>query len=420
MAQAKSKKIPLTGDQAVATAMKQIDPDVVAAYPITPQTEIVMYFSNYVANGQVSTELIPVESEHSAMSACVGAQAAGARTMTATSANGLALMWEVVYIAASTRLPIVMPVVNRALSGPINIHCDHSDTMGARDAGWIQLFAENAQEAYENTIQAIRIAEHPDISLPCMTMHDGFIISHGVENVTIYQDELVRKFIGEYKPQVSLLDAAGFRSGKTIHTRKNTHIREYILQRYGTVPQPVNSGAYSVRSFRIDDFEAELERVREIFNDAFSSNWHFLPLTSAEYVFSAKFLNLVTRPELITFVEHEGKPVGVLECVLDINPLLKRLRGSIGPIKYFRYLHDKKDVRSLIIYAVGIKKAFQGTRVYKLLLDSLCAQATAYDSLETTWMSEDNLLALRAAEHLGLERDKEFTIYQRDLHPQQS
>ena len=229
-------------------------------------------------------------------------------------------------------------------------------------------------------------------------------------------------FFQPYNPEyyVSLLDAAGFRSGKTIHTRKNTHIREYILQRYGTVPQPVNSGAYSVRSFRIDDFEAELERVREIFNDAFSSNWHFLPLTSAEYVFSAKFLNLVTRPELITFVEHEGKPVGVLECVLDINPLLKRLQGSIGPIKYFRYLHDKKDVRSLIIYAVGIKKAFQGTRVYKLLLDSLCAQATAYDSLETTWMSEDNLLALRAAEHLGLERDKEFAIYRRDLHPQQS
>src|SRR3989338_6225998 len=134
------KKVPFTGDQAVAYAMKQIEPDVVAAYPITPQTEIVMNFSNYVANGQVVTELIPVESEHSAMSACVGAAAAGARTMTATSANGLALMWEIVYIAASLRLPIIMPVVNRALSGPINIHCDHSDTMGARDSGWIQIY----------------------------------------------------------------------------------------------------------------------------------------------------------------------------------------------------------------------------------------------------------------------------------------
>jgi len=160
--------ISLTGDQAAAEAMRQIDPDVVAAYPITPQTEIVMGFAQYVADGKVSTEMIPVESEHSAMSACVGSAASGARTMTATSANGLALMWEVLYIAASTRLPIVMPVVNRALSAPINIHCDHSDTMGARDSGWLQVYSENAQEAYENTIIAVKIAEHKDILLPVM------------------------------------------------------------------------------------------------------------------------------------------------------------------------------------------------------------------------------------------------------------
>lgn len=201
-----SKIIPLTGDQAVAYAMKQIDPDVVAAYPITPQTEIVMNFSNYVANGQVSTELIPVESEHSAMSACVGAAAAGARTMTATSANGLALMWEIVYIAASTRLPIVMPVVNRALSGPINIHCDHSDTMGARDSGWIQIYCENAQEVYENTILAVRIAEHKNILLPVMVCQDGFITSHAVEGVKTLDDKKVKDFIGQYKIENPLLD----------------------------------------------------------------------------------------------------------------------------------------------------------------------------------------------------------------------
>ncbi|MFA4991609.1 MAG: transketolase C-terminal domain-containing protein [Candidatus Omnitrophota bacterium] len=201
-----TKKIPLTGDQAVATAMKQIDPDVVAVYPITPQTEIVMYFSGYVANGQVSTEMIPVESEHSAMSACVGASAAGARTMTATSANGLALMWEVVYIAASLRLPIVMPVVNRALSGPINIHCDHSDTMGARDSGWLQIYCESAQEAYENTILAVRIAEHKDILLPVMVCQDGFITSHAVEGIQLFDDKKVKEFVGEYKPANPLLD----------------------------------------------------------------------------------------------------------------------------------------------------------------------------------------------------------------------
>jgi pyruvate ferredoxin oxidoreductase alpha subunit len=196
----------LDGNTAVANAMRQINPDVVAAYPITPQTSTVQEFANFVADGLVDTEFVTVESEHSAMSACVGASAAGGRVMTATSANGLALMWEIVYIASSTRLPIVMPVVNRALSGPINIHCDHSDSMGARDASWIQIYAEDAQEAYDNAIQAVRIAEHPDVLLPVMSMHDGFITGHGMERVELYDDEDVQDFIGQYKPLYPLLD----------------------------------------------------------------------------------------------------------------------------------------------------------------------------------------------------------------------
>ena len=200
------KLTALTGDQAAAEAMRQIEPDVVAAYPITPQTEIVMNFSQFVADGKVATEMIPVESEHSAMSACVGSAASGARTMTATSANGLALMWEIVYITASLRLPIVMPVVNRALSGPINIHCDHSDTMGARDSGWIQVYSENAQEVYENIIVAVKIAEHKKILLPCMVCQDGFITSHAVEGIDVFGDDKVKKFIGEYTREHSLLD----------------------------------------------------------------------------------------------------------------------------------------------------------------------------------------------------------------------
>lgn len=201
------ERIALTGNEAMALAMKQINPDVVAAYPITPQTEIVQIFSNYVANGQVKTEFITVESEHSAMSATVGAAASGVRAMTATSSQGLALMWEVVYIAASNRLPIVMPVVNRALSGPINIHGDHSDTMGARDSGWIQIYSENTQEAYDNLLQAVRIAEHPDVLLPVMVMMDGFIISHAMENLYVLSDQDVQKFVGEFKPhRPSLLD----------------------------------------------------------------------------------------------------------------------------------------------------------------------------------------------------------------------
>ncbi len=201
------KEVALTGNEAISMAMKQINPDVVAAYPITPQTEIVQIFSQFVADGEVDTEFITVESEHSAMSANVGAASSGARAMTATSANGLALMWEVLYIAASNRLPIVMPVVNRALSAPINIHCDHSDAMGARDTCWIQLFAENAQEAYDNAIQAVRIAEAEGVLLPVMVNMDGFIISHAVENISLLADEDVKGFIGEYHPDYSLIDA---------------------------------------------------------------------------------------------------------------------------------------------------------------------------------------------------------------------
>ena len=198
----------LTGNEAGAYAMKQIDPDVVPAYPITPQTELMKTFAQYVADGKVQTEMILVESEHSAMSAGVGASAAGARVMLATSANGLALMWEIVYITASSRLPIVMAVVNRALSGPINIHADHSDSMGCRDSGWIQLYGENCQEVYDNIIQASRIAEHKDVLLPVMSTHDGFIISHTVEGVDALEDEEVKKFVGEYKSLYPLLDVS--------------------------------------------------------------------------------------------------------------------------------------------------------------------------------------------------------------------
>jgi pyruvate ferredoxin oxidoreductase alpha subunit len=201
-----AKIAALTGNESAAEAMRQIDPDVVAAYPITPQTELMQRFAGFVADGVVKTEMILVESEHSAMSACVGASAAGARVMTATSANGLALMWEIVYIAASTRLPIVMTVVNRALSAPINIHCDHSDSMGCRDSGWIQLYSENPQEAYDNVIQAVRIAEHADVLLPVMPTLDGFILSHTLERIELLEDEEVRNFIGERAPHYPLLD----------------------------------------------------------------------------------------------------------------------------------------------------------------------------------------------------------------------
>lgn len=198
--------LAVTGNAAVAHGMRQIEPHVVAAYPITPQTDVVEEFAQFVSDGKVATEFVPVESEHSAMSTCVGAAAAGARVMTATSSQGLALMWEMLYIASGMRLPVVMAMVNRALSAPLNIHCDHSDSMGARDSGWIQLYCKNAQEAYDTIIQAVRIAEHPDVRLPVMVCYDGFIVSHCLTSIELTPTDKVKEFVGKFKPTMPLLD----------------------------------------------------------------------------------------------------------------------------------------------------------------------------------------------------------------------
>ena len=196
----------MSGNEAVANALRQINPDVFPMFPITPSTEIPQYFANYVSNGLVDTEFITVESEHSSMSAAIGASAAGARTLTATSSAGLAFMWEVLGVAASHRVPVVLAAVCRALTGPLNINCDHSDTMGARDSGWIQLYAETNQEAYDNMVMAYRIAEHKDVMLPIMICQDGFITSHAVMNMELLDDDVVKNFVGEYEPEDYLLN----------------------------------------------------------------------------------------------------------------------------------------------------------------------------------------------------------------------
>lgn len=198
-------KTRMSGNEAVAHAIKQINPDVMPAFPITPSTEIPQFVATMIANGEIDTEFIPVESEHSSMSAAIGSSAAGARTLTATSSCGLAFMWEVLYVAASNRLPIAMAVVNRGLTGPLNINAEHSDSMGARDSGWLQIYAENNQEVYDNFLQAYRIAEHPDVRLPIMICQDGFITSHAVENITLWDDDKMKKFVGEYEPDHYLL-----------------------------------------------------------------------------------------------------------------------------------------------------------------------------------------------------------------------
>jgi len=238
-----SRRVAITGNEAAAEAMRQINPDVVAAYPITPATEIVQIFADFVANGDVDTEFVAVESEHSAMSATIGASAAGARAMTAT---------------------------NRALSAPINIHCDHSDTMGARDSGWIQIYSEDAQEAYDNIIQAVRIAEHPDIKLPCMVTMDGFIVSHGMGNAELLDDDVVQKFIGEYKPEHYLLDvdnpitvgALDFSDWYFEHRRQladaHTRVKDVVLQ-IAKEFKEISGREYKLfDAYRLDDAEVAI------------------------------------------------------------------------------------------------------------------------------------------------------------------
>lgn len=196
----------LNGNQSIAEAARQVDPDVVAAYPITPSTSIVETIAQFKADGLITGEFVCPESEHSAMSVCIGSASGGGRVMTATGSQGLALMWEMLYIAAGLRLPIVAGIVNRSLSAPINIHGDHSDTMGARDTGWIQIYSENCQEAYDNFIQAFRIAEHLDVRTPTLVGLDGFIISHSLEGVQVEDDEKIKEFVGEYQPVYPLLN----------------------------------------------------------------------------------------------------------------------------------------------------------------------------------------------------------------------
>ena len=295
----KSKAI--TGNGAIAEAMRQINPDVVPAFPITPSTQIIENFAQFVADGKVETEMITVESEHSAMSACIGAATAGGRVMTATSSNGLALMWEMLYIASAMRQPILMTVVNRALSAPINIHCDHSDSMGARDAGWIQIYAENNQEAYDNMVMAPVIAEDKRIRLPMMVCMDGFIISHSIETMQLEEDSKVKNFIGDYTKLYSLLDT----------------------------DKPISYGALDLHDYYIEHKRSQqvallkakevIKEVSEKFSQKFGRNYDLFEsyqLEDAERVIIA--INSVSGEikEVIDELRGKGEKVGLLKIRL--------------------------------------------------------------------------------------------------------
>lgn len=288
----------MSGNEAVSYAIRQVNPDVMPAFPITPSTEIPQMVSTYIANGEMDTEFIPVESEHSSMSAAIGAEAAGARSLTATSSAGLALMWEELLLAASNRLPLALTLVNRTLSGPININCDHSDGMGARDTGWIQIYAENNQEAYDNFIQAYPIAEDKRVHLPIMICQDGFITSHAVENIELMEDELVKDFVGEYEPE------------------------EYLLN----PGKPIAVGPYSVTNYAMEakkNQETALENAKEVILEVAKK---FKEISGREYGLfeeykteDADYIMLImgsaagTAKEAVDHLRDQGKKVGVLK-----------------------------------------------------------------------------------------------------------
>ena len=288
----------MSGNEAVAHAIKQVEPDVMPAFPITPSTELPQFVSNFIANGEIDTEFIPVESEHSSMSAAIGASAAGARALTATSSCGLALMWEVLYVAASNRLPLCMAVVNRALSGPLNINSEHSDSMGARDSGWIQIYAENNQEAYDNFIQAYRISEHKDVMLPIMICQDGFITSHAVENITLMETEDVKKFVGIYEPEHFLLNP-----------EEPMAVGPYAVSNYCMEAKRAQAQAMMNAKQVILDVADEF---RELTGRGFGLFEEYC-LDDAEYAIAAIGSACGTIKDAVDKMRGEGKKVGLLK-----------------------------------------------------------------------------------------------------------
>jgi pyruvate ferredoxin oxidoreductase alpha subunit len=310
----------LTGNAAIAEAIRQIEPDVVAAYPITPSTAVVQYVAQFVADGIINSEFVCPESEHSAMSMCIGASAAGARVVTATASQGLALMWELLYIAAGLRLPIVTAVACRALSAPINIHGDHSDTFGARDSGWIQLYSENPQEAYDNMIQAIKIAENPEVRTPVLVGFDGFVTSHSAENVIVEEDEEVKKFIGEYKPPVSILD-----------TKNPVTIGSIVFTDY----------YFEMKRNQIEGIERSRKVIKEVgeeFGKKFGRRYDFFEkylVEDAELIMVVMGSAAGTAKAVVDLLRSKGKKVGMIK--------LRVLR----PFPYMELSEVLKDARAV-------------------------------------------------------------------------
>lgn len=355
-----SKRDKLSGNEAVAVAMRQINPGVVAAFPITPSTEIPQYFATYVNDGLVDTEFIPVESEHSAMSASITASAAGVRTMTATSSNGLAYMCEMLYIAASNRSPIIMSCVNRTLSGPISIHNDHSDSMGVRDCGWIQLYGETNQEAYDNFIIGTKVAEDPSVMLPLMNCFDGFITSHSVENMELMEDQEVKDFVGEYSPEHYLLnpnkpvafgalDMQGYYFEHKRNQAEGLKNAKKALLKYSTEFEKITGRKYSLfEEYKLDDAEVAIV----IIGSSAGTAKYTVDCLRAKGIKAGLLKIRLFRPfpveEIAAALKHV-KVIGVMDKTISFNdagaPLFLEVRSA---------LYDEPSKPLLVNYIYGL------------------------------------------------------------------
>jgi pyruvate ferredoxin oxidoreductase alpha subunit len=339
----------LNGDEAVAYAVKQSDVDVVAAYPITPQTIIVEKYSEYVANGEVHTEFVCTESEHSAMTACIAAAATGARTFTASASAGLALMHEMLTVASGSRVPVVMAVANRALSSPLNIHGDHSDSMAERDSGWIHIYVENAQEAYDSILQAFRIAEDVGVSLPIIVGLDGFTLSHTLERVDTLSDEAVKAFVGERQ-----LPFVQTHEGKTVPFKLDPE-------------NPMTMGPIALQNYYFEFKRQQDEAMKNAYKKIQEINAEYAQLSGRSY--GNGLVELYKLDDAEIAVVCIGSTAGTLKVVIDelrqvgIKAGLLRLR-TFRPLPVEELRSALKNAKAIAVMDKSISFGGFGGAVY--------------------------------------------------------
>lgn len=354
--QIKQEIIGMNGDEAVAFAVKQCDVDVVAAYPITPQTIIVEKFSEYVANGEVQTEFVCTESEHSAMTACLAAGATGARTFTASASAGLALMHEMLFVTSGSRVPVVMAVANRALSAPLNIHGDHSDAMAERDSGWIQIYAENAQEAYDSIIQAFKIGEDLGVSLPVIIGLDGFTISHTLERVDVLPEDVVKAYVGERKCPLVVTH-----EGKTVPFKLDPE-------------NPMTMGPNALQNYYFEFKRQQEEGIKNAYNKIQEVNFEYAKISGRSY--GNGLIEAYKLEDAEVAVVVIGSTSGTIKVIVD-QLRQEGIKAGVLRIRTFRPFpaedirNSLKNIKAIAVMDKSMSPGGLGAAVYNEVRNAL-------------------------------------------------